>query len=441
MLDDLTQKLETVFKRLRGYGKLSEKNIADSMKEIRRALLEADVNYRIVKDFVTAVQEQAIGQDVLQSVTPGQMVVKIVHQEMVKLLGETSVQIKTAGIPPTIVMLTGLQGSGKTTFAGKLAQYFRKKGRHPMLVAADVYRPAAIEQLRVVGKSLDIPVYSEESDDPLRICSNAVGEARKHSCDLLILDTAGRLHIDEDMMQELEKIRAKVQPHEILFVADGMTGQDAVNTAREFCTRLEFDGIVLTKMDGDTRGGAALSIRAVTEKPIKFIGVGEKLDAIELFHPERMASRILGMGDVVSLVEKAQANFDQEEAEKLERKLRKQEFTLEDFYSQLQQIKKMGPLDQLLGMIPGMGAQVKNAKVDDRSLIRIEAIINSMTLAERRNPKILNGSRRRRIAFGSGTRVQDVNQLLNQFGQMKKMLKRMNKMPFRGMKNLPAGLG
>lgn len=441
MLDDLTQKLESVFKKLRGYGKLTEKNIADSMKEIRRALLEADVNYKIVKDFVANVQEQAVGQDVLRSVTPGQMIVKIVHAEMIKLLGETSAQIKTAGIPPTIVMLSGLQGSGKTTFAGKLATFFRKKGRHPMMVAADVYRPAAIEQLKVVGKSLDIPVYSAEDKNPVKICSDAIGEARKRSCDLLILDTAGRLHIDEEMMQELEQIKKQVQPHEILFVADGMTGQDAVNTAKEFCDRLEFDGIVLTKLDGDTRGGAALSIRSITGKPIKFIGIGEKYDAIELFHPERMASRILGMGDVVSLVEKAQASIDQDEAEKLERKLRKQEFTLEDFYSQLQQIKKMGPLDQILGMIPGLGAQVKNVKVDDRSFVRIEAIINSMTLLERRNPKILNGSRRRRIAFGSGTRVQDVNQLLNQFGQMKKMLKRMNKMPFKGMKNIPVGLG
>ncbi len=441
MLDDLSQKLESVFKKLRGYGKLTEKNITDSMKEIRRALLEADVNYKIVKDFVVSVQEQALGQDVFRSVTPGQMIVKIVHAEMIKLLGETSAQIKTAGIPPTIVMLAGLQGSGKTTFAGKLASFFRKKGSYPMLVAADVYRPAAIEQLKVVGKSLNIPVYSEEGTDPLRICSNAIGAARKQSCDLLILDTAGRMHLNEEMMQELEMIKSRVQPHEILFVADGMTGQDAVTTAREFCNRLEFDGIVLTKLDGDSRGGAALSIRAVTGKPIKFIGIGEKYDAIELFHPERMASRILGMGDVVTLVEKAQANIDQEEAEKLERKLRKQEFTLEDFYSQLQQIKKMGPLDQLLGMIPGLGAQAKNVKVDDHSFVRIEAIINSMTVQERRNPKVLNGSRRRRIAVGSGTRVQDVNQLLNQFGQMKKMLKRMNKMPLRGMKNIPLGLG
>jgi signal recognition particle subunit SRP54 len=441
MLEDLTQKLETVFKKLRGYGQLTEKNVAESMKEIRRALLEADVNYKVVKDFVSSVQEKAIGQDVLKSVTPGQMIVKIVHTELIDLLGETSTQIKIAGIPPTIIMLSGLQGSGKTTFAGKLAQFFRKKGKHPMLVAADVYRPAAIEQLKVVGKSLDIPVYSEDSGKPVQICTQAIAEARQKACDLLILDTAGRLHIDEDMMRELEEIKEKVKPHEILFVADGMTGQDAVNTANEFCSRLEFDGIVLTKLDGDTRGGAALSIRAVTQKPIKFIGIGEKYDAIEQFFPDRMASRILGMGDVVSLVEKAQETIDQDKAAKLEKKLLKQDFNLEDFFDQLQQIKKMGPLDQLLGMIPGVGAQMKGATVDDRSFVSIEAIINSMTLQERRNPKILNGSRRRRIALGSGTRVQDVNRLLNQFGQMKKMLKSMKRMPRKGMGKMPFNFG
>jgi signal recognition particle subunit SRP54 len=441
MLDDLTQRLESVFQKLRGYGKLTEKNISDSMKEIRRALLEADVNYKIVKDFVAAVQEKSVGQEVLRSVTPGQMIVKIVHSELVKLLGESTTQIKTAGIPPTIVMLAGLQGSGKTTLAGKLGLFFRKKGRHPMLVAADIYRPAAVEQLQVVGKSLDIPVYSEAVKDPLRICSNAIAEARSQNCDMLILDTAGRLHIDDEMMRELEEIKKKVKPHEILFVADGMTGQDAVNTANTFCQRLEFDGIVLTKLDGDTRGGAALSIRAVTGKPIKFISIGEKLDAIEQFYPERMASRILGMGDVVSLVERAQESIDQEKTARLEKKLRKQDFNLEDFFEQLQQIKKMGPLDQLLGMIPGLGAQVKNVKVDDRSLVSVEAIINSMTVQERRNPNILNGSRRRRIAMGSGTSVQDINRLLNQFGQMKKMLKSMNKKPFRGMNKMPFPMG
>ncbi|TFH00206.1 MAG: signal recognition particle protein, partial [Calditrichales bacterium] len=346
-----------------------------------------------------------------------------------------------AGIPPTIIMLSGLQGSGKTTFAGKLANYFRKKGRHPMLAAADVYRPAAIEQLQVIGKSLNIPVFSDNSGNPVKICFEAIAEARKQSCDLLILDTAGRLHIDEEMMRELEEIKEKVKPHEILFVADGMTGQDAVNTASAFCTRLEFDGIVLTKLDGDTRGGAALSIRAVTQKPIKFIGVGEKFDAIEQFFPDRMASRILGMGDVVSFVERAQETIDQEKAASLQKKLQKQDFNLEDFFEQLQQIKKMGPLDQLLGMIPGMSAQMRGAEVDDRSLVSVEAIINSMTVQEKRNPKVLNGSRRRRIAIGSGTRVQDVNRLLNQFGQMKKMMKNMKRMPFKGMGKMPFNMG
>jgi signal recognition particle subunit SRP54 len=440
MLEDLSHRLESVFQKLRGYGKLNEKNIADSMKEIRRALLEADVNYKVVKDFVSRVQERSLGQDVLRSVTPGQMIVKIVHDELVNLFGETTTQIKTAGIPPTVVMLAGLQGSGKTTFAGKLASFLRKKGQHPMLVAADVYRPAAIEQLKVVGSGMNVPVYSDDTKDPIKICMSAIGEARKQSCDVLILDTAGRLHIDDEMMKELERIKSKINPHEILFVADGMTGQDAVNTAKEFCNRLEFDGIVLTKLDGDTRGGAALSIRAVTQKPIKFISIGEKFDAIEQFYPDRMASRILGMGDVVSLVEKAQESIDGEKAAKLEKKLRKQEFTLEDFYDQLQQIKKMGPLDQLLGMIPGIGAQLKGVKVDDKSFTRIEAIINSMTIKERRDPRILNGSRRRRIADGSGTRVQDVNQLLNQFGQMKKMLKRMKKMPHGALNKMPLGL-
>lgn len=440
MLDDLSQKLESVFKKLRGQGKLTEKNIADSMKEIRRALLEADVNYKVVKDFVSAVEKRALGQDVLKSITPGQMIVKIVHDELVALLGESTEQIKTAGIPPTIVMLCGLQGSGKTTMAGKLANHFRKKGRHPMLVAADVYRPAAIDQLQVVGKSLDIPVYSEGAGDPVKICKNAIGEARKFSRDLVILDTAGRLHVDDAMMQELENVKSKVSPHEIIFVADGMTGQDAVNTAKTFLERLEFDGIALTKMDGDTRGGAALSIRTVTGKPIKFIGIGEKLDAIEQFFPDRMASRILGMGDIVSFVEKAQETIDEEQARDLEQKLRKNAFTLQDFKDQIQQIKKMGPLDQLLGMIPGMGAQLKGVSVDDSAFKQIEAIINSMTTRERENPKILNGSRRKRIAAGSGTRVQDVNKLLNQFGQMKKMMKKMKRMPSKGMKNIPFGI-
>ncbi len=439
MLEDLTQRLESTFRKLRGYGKLSEKNIEDSMREIRRALLEADVNYTVVKDFVATVQEKALGQEVLQSVTPGQMVVKIVHDELVRLLGSSAMQIRTAGIPPTIVMLAGLQGSGKTTFAAKLANFLRKRGQKPMLVAADVYRPAAIEQLKVLGRSLNIPVYDEGLSDPVKIAFNAVSVARQQFCDTIILDTAGRLHIDQAMMDELVKIKNRIRPHEILFVADGMTGQDAVNTAKEFVQRLNFDGVVLTKMDGDARGGAALSIRAVTGKPIKFMGIGEKLDEVEQFYPDRMASRILGMGDVVTLVEKAQATIDEEKAKKLEQKLRKAEFDLEDFRDQLQQIKKMGSLESLLKMIPGVSRQLKGVTVDDGQLIRVEAIINSMTTEERHNPKILNGSRRKRIASGSGTRVQDVNQLMNQFQQMRKMMKQMKGKSFKGM-GMPFGL-
>jgi signal recognition particle subunit SRP54 len=346
-------------------------------------------------------------------------------------MGESHTDMKMAGIPPTIVMLCGLQGSGKTTFAGKLGNFLRKKGRRPMLVAADVYRPAAKKQLEVVGESLDIPVYSTPSNDALQICKESVRAAREKACDVIVLDTAGRLHIDDEMMRELERIKKELKPQEILFVADGMTGQDAVNAAKQFLERLDFDGVVLTKMDGDARGGAALSIRSVTDRPIKFMSIGEKMDAIEPFYPDRMVSRILGMGDVVSLVEKAQETIDVEEAQKLERKLRKDQFTLEDFYAQLQQIKKMGPLDQLLEMIPGIGKQLRGVPVDDNAFVKVEAIINSMTLEERQKPQIINGSRRRRIAAGSGTLVQDVNQLLRQFDEMKKMIKRMKKMKFK----------
>ena len=440
MLEDLTQKLESAFKKLRGYGKLTEANIADSLKEIRRALLEADVNYKVAKDFVAAVQEKAVGEEVMRSVTPGQLVVKIVHDEMVRLLGNSVMQVKTAGIPPTILMLSGLQGSGKTTFAGKLASYLKKSGRKPMLVAADVYRPAAIEQLKVLGRSIDVPVYDEGIGDPVKIAFNAVGAARQKFCDTIVLDTAGRLHIDQAMMDELVNVKNRVRPHEILFVADGMTGQDAVNTATEFANRLDFDGVVLTKMDGDARGGAALSIRAVTGKPIKFLSIGEKLDEIEQFHPDRIASRILGMGDVVTLVEKAQDTFDQEKAKKLEDKLKKAEFDLEDFRDQLQQIKKMGSLESLLKMIPGAGRQLGNVQPDERGLVRVEAIINSMTREERHNPRILNGNRRKRIAAGSGTRVQDVNQLMNQFQQMKKMMKQMKGKSPKGFGGMPFGM-
>ena len=440
MLEDLTQKLESAFKRLRGYGKLTEKNISDSLKEVRRALLEADVNYKVVKDFIASVEKQAIGEEVLRSVTPGQMIVKIVSDELIRLLGSTSTQMKMAGIPPTIIMLCGLQGSGKTTFAAKLANYMRKHGRKPMLVAADVYRPAAIQQLRILGDSLNIPVYEEGLGNPEAICFNAISAARKQMCDTIILDTAGRLHIDQNMMDELVKVKARVRPHEILFVADGMTGQDAVNTAKEFAGKLDFDGVVLTKMDGDARGGAALSIRSVTGKPIKFMGIGEKPDEIEQFHPDRLASRILGMGDVVTFVEKAQETIDREKAEKLEKKFRKAEFDLEDFKDQLQQIKKMGSLESLLKMIPGVGRQLQGGQVDESQFARVEAIINSMTRDERQNPKILNGSRRKRIADGSGTRVQDINQLMNQFMQMKKMMKQFKGKSLRGLGGLPFGL-
>lgn len=432
MFDDLTARLESTLKKIRGQGKITESNIAESLKEIRRSLLEADVNYRVVKDFIDKVQHQAVGEEVLRSVTPGQQIVKIVYDELVQLMGKAQTDLKIAGIPPAVIMLCGLQGSGKTTFAAKLAAYLRKKGRHPMLVAADVYRPAAIDQLRILGQNLNVPVYGEDTNDAVKIAQKSIAAARQQGCDVVILDTAGRLHIDEEMMQELERIKKEVKPSEILFVADGMTGQDAVNAAKQFLARLDFQGIVLTKMDGDSRGGAALSMRQVTGRPIKFLSVGEKLNAIEAFHPERMASRILGMGDVVSLVEKAQETVDVEAAQKLEEKLRREQFNLEDFYHQLQQIKKMGPLDQILGMLPGMNKQLKNVSLDDKAFVRVEAIINSMTPEERQKPQILNGSRRRRIALGSGTRVQEVNQLLNQFEEMKKIMKKMKGGKFRG---------
>lgn len=428
MLEDISSKLESILKQVRGQGKLTEKNIADSLKEIRRALLEADVNYKVVKQFIKGVQEKALGEEVLRSITPGQQIVKIVHDELVRLMGESHTDIKTAGIPPTIIMICGLQGSGKTTFTGKFGNFLRKKGRRPMLVGADVYRPAAKRQLEILGEGMNIPVYTTPSNDALQICRESIKAAREKACDVLILDTAGRLHVDEAMMQELENIKKEIKPHEILFVADGMTGQDAVNAAKQFLDRLDYDGVILTKMDGDARGGAALSIRSVTDRPIKFMSTGEKMDAIEAFHPDRLASRILGMGDVVTLVEKAQENMDEEKAKKLEKKIRKEQFTLEDFYEQLQQIKKMGPLDSLLKMIPGVGKQLKGIQVDDNAFVKVEAIINSMTIKERQRPEILNGSRRKRIAGGSGTEVRDVNQLIRQFNEMKKMMKKMNKM-------------
>lgn len=434
MFQDLSEKLEVVLKKLKGHGKLTEKNISDALKEVRRVLLEADVNYKVAKSFISSVQEKALGQKVLRSVTPGQQIIKIIHDELSILMGESEAPVNLSGASPAIMMLTGLQGSGKTTLAGKLARYFKNKGKNPILVAADIYRPAAVRQLEIVGEQVDVPVISDAKKSAVNICTDAVDYARKHGNDLAIFDTAGRLHIDQELMQELSDIKGKTNPQEILFVADSMTGQDAVNTAKEFLNWLDFDGVVLTKMDGDARGGAALSIRMVTNKPIKFVSTGEKLDALEKFHPERMASRILGMGDIVTLVEKAQQSVDQEQAEKLERKLRRQQFTLQDFYDQLQQIKKMGPLDQLIGMIPGVKSNMlKGLSVDDRSFVKIEAIINSMTPEERQRPQIVDGSRRKRISRGSGTSVQDINQLLKQFQMMQKMMKNINKVGFRGM--------
>ena len=437
MFDELIQKLNVAIKNLRGMGKLTERNMSESMREIRRVLLEADVNYKVAKDFVARIQEKAAGEKVLRSVAPGQQVVKIVYDELVHLLGRVNVSLQLGNVPPSIIMVVGLQGSGKTTFVGKMGVYLRKQGRNPMLVAADVYRPAAVDQLEILGKSADLSVFSMGTEKPVKIVREAVTYSRKHGHDTLILDTAGRLHVDETMMMELEDIKKTVKPSEILFVADGMTGQDAVRSAKSFLDRLDFNGIVLTKLDGDAKGGAALSIRAVTGKPIKFITTGEKLDGIEPFHPDRMASRILGMGDVVSLVEKAQEAVDKEKTEKLSQKLKKQDFTLEDFYDQLQQVKRMGPLNQIAGMIPGMGKNIGNLQVDEDALVSVEAIINSMTMEEKQRPHIINGSRRRRIAAGSGTTVQDVNRLLKQFQMMQKMVKQMSRF---GTKKLPEGM-
>jgi len=427
MFEDLSRKLEGVFKKLRGEGKISEANVAETLREVRRILLDADVNYKVAKQFIDDVQKRAIGQDVLQSITPGQLIVKIIYDELVNLLGTTKTEIATAPLPPTVIMVAGLQGSGKTTFCAKLANHLKGQGKHPLLGAADIHRPAAIDQLITLGKQIGIPVYAEQNAGAVAIAKHAVEHAKKNARDVVIIDTAGRLHVDEEMMKEVEAIKASINPHEILFVVDAMTGQDAVNTAKAFNDRLNFDGAVLTKMDGDARGGAAISLRATVGKPIKFIGVGEKLDALDKFHPDRLASRILGMGDVVGLVEKAQQQFDEEKAVKLEAKLRKSQFTLEDFLEQLQEMKKMGPVSQLMGMLPGMNRLPANVAVDDKALVRIEAIIQSMTRKERQHPHLLNGSRRKRIAIGSGTTVQDVNKLMKQFEQMQKMMKTLGK--------------
>lgn len=436
MFESLSEKLDRTFKKLKGQGRLSEKNIQDALKEVRLALLEADVNYKVVKKFVEDIRQRALGQEVLGSLTPGQQVIKIVNEELAELMGATVQGLRLEGRAPFTLMLVGLQGSGKTTTAAKLANHLRKQGRNPFLVPADIYRPAAIEQLKKLGNQLNIPVHDSQPDQkPEDICLNALANAGTVGADTMIIDTAGRLHIDDELMAELDRIKEKIRPIETLFVADAMTGQDAVNVAETFNNLLDITGVILTKMEGDARGGAALSIKAVTQRPIKFIGVGEKLDALEPFHPDRMASRILGMGDLLTLIDKAQAEFDEKEAIKLEKKLRKNEFDLEDFQAQLKQMKKLGSIEQLLGMIPGMGQlkQLKKLKPDEKELVRIEAIICSMTKAEKRNFKIINGSRRKRIAQGSGTRVQDVNRLLKNFAQTKKMMGQLTKKGARGM--------
>ncbi|MBT8370928.1 MAG: signal recognition particle protein [Deltaproteobacteria bacterium] len=436
MFENLSDKLDAVFRKLKGHGKLTEKNIEAGLKEVRMALLEADVHYRVTKRFVAEVKERALGREVLGSLTPGQQVIKIVNEDLTKLMGSRNEDLNLSGSSPVSLMLVGLQGSGKTTTAGKLAVFLRKKGKNPFLVPADVYRPAAIDQLKKLGEQLDVPVFSSSVDmDPVRICREAKTVAHRQGCDTLLLDTAGRLHIDEELMDELSRINDAVKPSDILLVADAMTGQDAVNIAKAFNDALNIGGVILTKMDGDARGGAALSIREITGKPIKFIGVGEKLNELEPFHPDRLASSILGMGDVLTLIEKAQETVDEKKAAELEKKLRKSQFTLEDFRDQMVQIRKMGSLGDIMKMIPGMGKikQMKNLDVDENEFVRIEAIINSMTPKERRQHTIINGSRRKRIAKGSGTRVQDVNRLLKNYSQLLKMLKKFNKGGMRGM--------
>ena len=424
MFENLSERLERSFKILKGEGKITEINVAETLKDVRRALLDADVNYKVAKQFTDTVKTKALGQDVLTAVKPGQLMVKIVHDELATLMGGETAEVNLSQ-NPSIILMSGLQGSGKTTFSGKLAKMLKsKKGKRPLLVACDVYRPAAIEQLKVLGEQIDVPVYTEEdSKDPVSISANAVKYAKENHFDLVIVDTAGRLAIDEQMMNEIEAIKKKINPTETLFVVDSMTGQDAVNTAKEFNDRLDFDGVVLTKLDGDTRGGAALSIRTVVDKPIKFVGTGEKLEAIDYFHPARMADRILGMGDIVSLVERAQEQYDEEEAKRLQKKIAKNQFDFNDFLSQIAQIKKMGNLKDLASMIPGVGKAIKDIDIDDNAFKSIEAIIYSMTPAERSNPEILNGSRRTRIAKGSGTTIQEVNRLLKQFDQTRKMMK------------------
>jgi signal recognition particle subunit SRP54 len=438
VFENLSQKLEQVFRKLRGQGRITEQNVADSLREVRRALLDADVHYKVAKEFIEAVQKRAVGQEVLSSITPGQQVVKIIFDEIVNLLGQSITTIAEAQTPPTVILMAGLQGSGKTTAVGKLGRHLKKKGRNPLLVAADIYRPAAVEQLKVLGKQSELPVYSALSKSAVEIAVDSIEFARKNARDTVIVDTAGRLHVDEEMMREIVTIKERLKPHEILFVVDAMTGQDAVRAATTFHDRLDFDGIVLTKLDGDSRGGAALSIRAVVKKPVKFIGTGEGLDALEPFYPDRLASRILGMGDVVTLVERAQEQFDVDRARELEGKLKNARLTLEDFLEQLRQLRNMGPLSEVMAMLPGANNLPANTTVDEKALVRIEAMIQSMTKEERIRPSIINGSRRKRIAIGSGTTVQEVNRLLKQFEDMQKMMKRFSK---GNMKRAVKGMG
>lgn len=427
IFEGLSDKLQGALGKLKSKGKLTEKDVKDAMREVKLALLEADVNFKVVKDFIKKVQERCVGQDVMTSLTPAQHVIKIVNEELTSLMGDVQSKVMISSKPPTIIMMVGLQGAGKTTTSGKLGNYLKKQGKKPLLVACDVYRPAAIKQLQVVGEKLDIPVFNMgDKENPVNIAKAGLSHAIKNNHDLVIIDTAGRLHIDETLMDELKSIKSEVKPHEILLVVDSMTGQDAVNVSESFDNALGLDGVILTKLDGDTRGGAALSIRAVTQKPIKFIGMGEKLDDLEPFYPDRMASRILGMGDVLSLIEKAQDAIDMEKAKELEQKMKKQDFDFEDFLTQMEQIENMGPLDKVLGMIPGMGNlknQLGDVDLNGKEMRRTKAIIQSMTLEERRNPQILNASRKRRIAKGSGTSVQDINRLVKQLNEMKKMMK------------------
>jgi signal recognition particle subunit SRP54 len=431
MFEDLSGKLESIFKTLKGQHRISEENIKASLREVRIALLEADVNYKVVKDFISRVRDRAMGEKVYEKITPGQLIVKFIHDELVRVLGGDTCEVNFQKNGPTVLMMCGLQGSGKTTHTAKLANFFRKRyKKKPLMVAADIYRPAAIDQLITLGRQLSIPVYSEDSKDVVGICKNALVYASENKLDTIILDTAGRLHIDEEMMNELSRVKDATDPNEIIFVADSMIGQDAVTTAAQFNEKLNFDGVILTKMDGDSRGGAALSIREVTGKPIKFVGMGEKLDEIEVFHPDRLAQRILGMGDILTLVENAQDKIDQDEAERLAKKLQKEDFSFDDFLAQIRQIKKMGSIKSMLKMMPGIGSKLDAVDIDEKAFVKIEAIISSMTRKERNRPKLLNGSRKLRVAKGSGRSVQEINQLIKQFEQMNMMMRQIRKIGF-----------